>query len=487
MDATEPFYPFHDALMDAAPDAVIAIDAAGRVRAINRAGEALFGYPGVGMAGRPLSDFILPPRQGAQFKAEIVRRLATTPDASAHPVERMALHADGRELPVEVRMTDADTTQGESNVWIRDLSERKTREEEWVRRTAQLQRAEQIASIGSITWDRSTDRWEWSENLFRLLGLAPVATAPPIDLLMERIHPDDRERFAGGRETVRNGDLIPMEFRLAGSDGAIRHLRATFVEDDLAGMPGRIVGAVEDVTDERRAKRAAAAHMAVADAFVAGRPLEEAAGRLLRDLGGALEFTAASFWVRDRHSLTARTAWTDQGDRADEFAKLLRGLRVPRGAGLAGMAWERRQLVAMSRGPYDVSSALRRAAELCRLQGAVAIPAMAGDQVLAVVELYSRRALELDDNVSRSLFRLGHDVGAFLALRRGELTPTRLTRRELEVLRLAAEGLSTKSIAEKLVVSPSTVKTHLEHLYAKLRVCDRAAAVAVALRQGLID
>jgi DNA-binding CsgD family transcriptional regulator len=62
----------------------------------------------------------------------------------------------------------------------------------------------------------------------------------------------------------------------------------------------------------------------------------------------------------------------------------------------------------------------------------------------------------------------------------------RLTAREQEVLQLAADGNSTKAIAEMLVVSPGTVKTHFEHIYEKLGVRDRAAAVAEGLRHGPI-
>jgi DNA-binding CsgD family transcriptional regulator len=63
----------------------------------------------------------------------------------------------------------------------------------------------------------------------------------------------------------------------------------------------------------------------------------------------------------------------------------------------------------------------------------------------------------------------------------------RLTAREREVLQLAAEGLSGPRIAAELGLSPATVKTHLTHIYDKLDVRDRAAAVAIALRVGLID
>ena len=61
-----------------------------------------------------------------------------------------------------------------------------------------------------------------------------------------------------------------------------------------------------------------------------------------------------------------------------------------------------------------------------------------------------------------------------------------LTPREREILQLAAEGLSGPSIAERLVLSPATVKTHFRNLYEKLGVGDRAAAVAEGMRLGLI-
>jgi DNA-binding CsgD family transcriptional regulator len=64
---------------------------------------------------------------------------------------------------------------------------------------------------------------------------------------------------------------------------------------------------------------------------------------------------------------------------------------------------------------------------------------------------------------------------------------TPLTPRELDVLQLATHGLSGPQIADDLVVSPATVKTHFENIYEKLMVGDRVAAAAAAMRLGLID
>ena len=61
-----------------------------------------------------------------------------------------------------------------------------------------------------------------------------------------------------------------------------------------------------------------------------------------------------------------------------------------------------------------------------------------------------------------------------------------LSPRELEVLGLVARGTTNREAAKRLFISEATVKTHLLHIYAKLGVNDRAAAVAAAFDRGLL-
>jgi DNA-binding NarL/FixJ family response regulator len=62
-----------------------------------------------------------------------------------------------------------------------------------------------------------------------------------------------------------------------------------------------------------------------------------------------------------------------------------------------------------------------------------------------------------------------------------------LSRRESQILQKVAWGATTKEVAHDLGISPHTVKTHLERIFEKLGANDRAQAVAIALRRGLVD
>ncbi|WP_346874997.1 response regulator transcription factor [Rothia sp. (in: high G+C Gram-positive bacteria)] len=61
-----------------------------------------------------------------------------------------------------------------------------------------------------------------------------------------------------------------------------------------------------------------------------------------------------------------------------------------------------------------------------------------------------------------------------------------LSAREMELLKLLATGATNKELAEALFISQATVKTHLVHIYTKLGVDNRTAAIAAARREGLL-
>ncbi len=72
-----------------------------------------------------------------------------------------------------------------------------------------------------------------------------------------------------------------------------------------------------------------------------------------------------------------------------------------------------------------------------------------------------------------------------LAEKRPDVAP--LSRRETEILQKVAYGATTKEVARDLDISPHTVKTHLERIFEKLGANDRAQAVAIAIRGGIVE
>lgn len=125
------------------------------------------------------------------------------------------------------------------------------------------------------------------------------------------------------------------------------------------------------------------------------------------------------------------------------------------------------------------------------LEGSIAFDAMAaGASAFLSKEADRARIGDAIAAASRGETVLGPEVQSGLAAEiRLRGTPDRpaLSEREQEVLRHVADGRSAPQIAELLVLSPATVKSHLQSLYEKLGVSDRAAAVAEAMRRGLLE
>ncbi|BCJ35274.1 DNA-binding response regulator [Actinocatenispora thailandica] len=106
------------------------------------------------------------------------------------------------------------------------------------------------------------------------------------------------------------------------------------------------------------------------------------------------------------------------------------------------------------------------------------------DEVARAVHRVAAGQADLDPDVQRRLLELLPAHQPARPVPTGP-APDGLTDREAQVLSLIAAGLSNTEIAQALVVSEATVKTHVNHVFAKTGVRDRAQAVAYAYRHGL--
>jgi DNA-binding CsgD family transcriptional regulator len=349
-----------------------------------------------------------------------------------------------------------------------------------------LESVEQLAGMGSWEWFPDSEELIWSDNCFRVLGLEPVAAEPSPELVIELTHPDDREMVRERIEAIRKGVGVgPFDYRIVTADHEVRHIRAVITSEERE--PRYVLGHALDITDRLRDERQIQAHTAVAEALGHWDTLERSGENLVAALGEALQFSVGAMWVPQGDLLTLRVFWQAGPGDGGEAEQIFLDRRLRLRLGLPGRVWASGKPAGLVSVFEDPSFDRRQHSTLAGLRSAIAFPARMQTEVLAVIEFLSPEEFTATERLMASFAGIGRELGHFLNRRRGELLPAALTPREIEVLQLAAYGSTAPQIAEALVVSRNTVKTHLGNIYSKLEVNDRAAAVAQAMRLGLID
>jgi PAS domain S-box-containing protein len=471
------------------PNAVITITGNGEIVDLNEGAERMFGWRRAEALRKPIADLLAAAEARGPKLAELGTALSEDPSRLLdREFELTASGPDGHPFAAELTVARGGLGSPPFLVWIRDISARRVEETESARRFAMLEQAAEVAGIGSYEWDLRTRELRWSDNVFRLFGLEPGAITPTPDYVFERTYVDDRDRFRHVFETgAATGRPWKIEYRIVRADGAVRRLHSMASVEEEDRVSRRVLGTVQDVTERRQIAREIAGHIAIEEVLAAWVSLEDGAERLLAGVGEAMDFAVGVLWLRRDDVLIARSFWRSDAVDGPEFDTAPRPLEAEPGQSLPVEAWLSCQPVVVVNLADAPPFLGRDGAVRAGLQGAIALPAVSGDLAFAVLEFHSRDRLQPTETLLRSLTGMGHELGHFFARRSGELRPQELTAREREVLQLASRGMSGKTIAQQLSVSPSTVKTHFEHIYAKWGVSDRASAVAKGLREGLIQ
>ena len=343
-----------------------------------------------------------------------------------------------------------------------------------------LDAQQRVTQSATWAWSPGDEELVWSPNYFRLLGYEPGEVQPTTHLFLDHVHPQDRQIVLDAIAAAR-----ASEFRVVRRDGATRFLRATQVARYSAtrGRPERVVGTVEDLTDAQRSDALMKAHVAISDGLARWVSLERDGEAVLGQFATAIGCFRGALWVQRNDVLVAVAYWDEENSIGKD---LILEMPVRHGEGVMGRAWQRREPVCLTDVEGERDYAYRELVEAAGIRGMLALPLLADEGFVALAGFAAHDELHLSGSELLSLGAISQMFGRFLARRAAELGRPLLSRRERELLQLAAEGCNGGEIGARLHISRETVKSHFAHIYTKLDVSDRASAVAAGMRLGLV-
>jgi PAS domain S-box-containing protein len=186
--------------------------------------------------------------------------IATRRGAKPEPMEYRIVRPDGA---VRTVWREAELTWDEQGVpihllvTVKDVTELRAAERQLRRSQQHLALAQRASQTGSVLRDRKTGVDEWSDELYRLLGLERGVHQPAFATFLQLVHAEDRPVLAAMREAFQRGDPRPMaRFRINRPDGEPRVLESVVsLLSDQAEPSSRVLIIFRDVTELHAAEQ----------------------------------------------------------------------------------------------------------------------------------------------------------------------------------------------------------------------------------------
>jgi PAS domain S-box-containing protein len=285
-------------------DAVIATDKDGRVTFMNNAAEGLTGWTLAQAAAKPVTEVfnIINERTREAVDnpvTKVLQRGMTVGLAN----DTLLLSRDGKEIPIDDSGAPIRDTAGNAMgvvLVFRDITERKAAEEALRESQRQMNRAQEIAHLGSWELDLVNNRLSWSDEVYRLFGLQPREFGATYDAFLEAVHPDDRaavdDAYTG---SLREGrDTYEIEHRVvrkASGEVRVVHEKCEHLRDHT-GRIVKSVGMVHDITERKRAEQELRKARAELERKVAERTAELRRSEAYLAEGQRLTHTGSLAW-----------------------------------------------------------------------------------------------------------------------------------------------------------------------------------------------
>jgi len=253
---------FTGAVLDNAGALLLVLDREGRIRRFNRACETISGYSFAEVEGRLPWDFLLLPEERDRVREQALRALSNDPETLASIHTNHWLDKDGGKHLVEWHRASLLDDQGRLEYLVAigiDVTEKREVEAALLRSEETYARAEAIAHLGSWDWDIASGGLRWTDEIYRIFGLAPQAFGATYQAFLDAIHPDDRQQVSDAvNASVADANVAyNIEHRVLRPDGEVRsvHERGRVYRDEY-GSPIRMIGSVHDITERKRADQA---------------------------------------------------------------------------------------------------------------------------------------------------------------------------------------------------------------------------------------
>jgi PAS domain S-box-containing protein len=193
----------------------------------NAAAERLYGYGPGELTGLPLVEsWAEGAPSGDEEHADDVLHYRDA-NSDLRPREHTAKRKDGTEFPVEIKASRYLAAGGAKLIAVvRDVSVRRANDLALRRNRENLARSQRMAALGSFDRDLETGELSCSEEFLRIWGLPLEVTRPSLAMLVERVHPQDRENFIATRVAILSGKTGPQARSLPRLQGRFRARRS---------------------------------------------------------------------------------------------------------------------------------------------------------------------------------------------------------------------------------------------------------------------
>ena len=244
-------------LFESNPDGIFIVNREGHIVQMNKQGEALFGYNQDELINTTI-DALVP--ESFREKHSKYRDRYFAESSIKHMGGCLGVSArrkDGSEFSVDIMLSPLHTNEGMYAICVvRDVSTRVQMEQAMRRSETRLTNAQRIAHLGNWEWSIAKNDLWWSEEIYRIFGIAHQAFGATYEAFMNAVHPDDREFVRKSVDLALQGKApYSINHRIVLPDGSERivHEQAEVVFD-AGGKAIQMNGTVQDVTEFKQAE-----------------------------------------------------------------------------------------------------------------------------------------------------------------------------------------------------------------------------------------